>query len=326
MPPPQSTLKGLAITDKRRCVIDAMGGTTHNYRYCIRPPPTDYMTPGGALSMTNVGRVFNELGKYVDYLLIRPDSATFEECIEHTSNKPLLGNKYVLKTALKCIPVNPSNNKTICNASDNTPMEKTLHKYINNVSDGSNFLTGGGENKGGNGLIQSVAGNIGTLGTNIVDVATSFAQESKPYCMEAQVSCHIISGPDSEDNYSGPSDATGLFFSLDDLRKMKADNFANGNKPYIPRQTDIVKSCISGSTFRNINDNNNKKNNENIINILNQNIINQNSDKFIYPSNIDDFIDTINFNDSALVKTYYLGLSLLMLLIMFKMLYGKQKL
>jgi hypothetical protein len=320
---PRSALGGLEITDKQRCVIDAMGGKTHNYRYCIKPPPTDYMTKGGPLSMVNVGRVFYELGNYVDYLLIKPDSATREECIEYTSNKPLLGNKYVLKTGLKCIPVNPNTNKTICNA-DNTPMEKTMYKYINNVSDGSNFLTGGGENKGGNGLIQSIAGNIGTLGTNIVGVATSFSQESKPYCMEAQVSCHIVSGPGSSSNYSGPSEATGLFFSLADLRTMKPDAFANGQKPGVPRNEQIIKSCISGSTFSNM-DNNIDNTIEDNINIINKNIINQNSDKLIYNSNIEDFIDNINFNDTNLVKTYYLGLSLLMLLIMFKILYRNNK-
>jgi len=322
MPPPKSELNGLETTDKQRCVIDAMGGTTHNYRFCIKPPPTDYMNSGGALSMQNVGKVFYELGNYVDYLLIRPDSATRGKCIEYTSDKPLLGNKYVLKTGLKCIPVNPANNKTICNPDD-TPMEKTLHKYINNISDGSNFLTGGGENKGGNGLIQSIAGNIGTLGTNIIGVATSFVQESKPYCMEAKVSCHIVSGPSSNANYSGPSDS-GIFFSLADLREMKADAFANGQKPGIPRNEQIIKNCISGSSFRNI-ETNIETNIEDNINIINKNIINQNIDKLIYHSNIEDFIDNINFNDSTLVKTYYLGLSLLMLLIMFKILYRNNK-
>ena len=188
-----------------------------------------------------------------------------------------------------------------------------MHKYINNVSDGSNFLTGGGENKGGNGFIQSIAGNIGTLGTNIIGVATSFVQETKPYCMEAKVSCHIVSGPSSTSNYSGPSDS-GIYFSLADLRAMKADAFAYGQKPGIPRDEQIIKSCISGSSFKNIGEN-----------IIDKNIINQNSDKLIYHSNIEDFIDNINFNDSTLVKTYYLGLSLLMLLIMFKILYGNHK-
>jgi hypothetical protein len=321
-------LTGSARIDSQRCVIDAMGGTTHNYRYCIKPPPTDYMTAGGPLSMTNVGRVFNELTKYVDYLIIKPDTATRDDCYEQKPTGayiPVLGNKYVLKTALKCIPINPSTNKTICNPADNTPIEKTLYKYINNVSDGSNFLTGGGSNAGGNGLLPSIAGNIGTLATNIVGVAASFSQESKPYCMEAKMSCHIVYGQDSVYNYSGGS-PDGLFFSLADLREMKADAFASENKPGIPNDAQITRSCISGSTFRNINEN---TDGEDIINIINKNIINQNDDKLIFSSNIEDWMNInnsgIDFNDSTLVKTYYLGLSLLMILIMFKMLYGKQK-
>jgi hypothetical protein len=322
-------LSGLATTDSNRCVIDAMGGTTHNYSFCIRPPPTDYMTAGGPLSMTNVGRVFNELSKYVDYLIIKPDTATRDDCYQIRANradKPVLGNKYVLKTGLKCIPIDPSTKKTICNPADNTPIEKNLYKYINNVSDGSNFLTGGGSNAGGNGLLPAIAGNIGTLATNIVGVATSFAQESKPYCMEAKMSCHVVSGEDSVKNYSGPS-PDGLFFSLADLRDMKADTFASEYKPGIPNDNEITRSCISGSTFRNINEN---TDGEDIINIINKNIINQNGDKLIYSSNIEDWMNVANigvdFNDSTLVKTYYLGLSLLMILIMFKILYGKQKL
>jgi len=323
-------LSGSARTDSNRCVIDAMGGTTHNYAFCIKPPPTDYMSPGGPLSMTNVGRVFNELTKYVDYLIVKPDSATRDDCYQIRApglpDKPVLGNKYVLKTGLKCIPIDPATNKTICNTADNTPIEKTLYKYINNVSDGSNFLTGGGSNAGGNGLLPSIAGNIGTLATNIVGLATSFAEESKPYCMEAKMSCHIIYGEDSVYNYSGAS-PNGLFFSLADLRAMKADAFASENKPSIPNDAQIIRSCISGSTFRNINEN---TDGEDIINVINKNIINQNDDKLIFSSNIEDWMNINNsgfdFNDSTLVKTYYLGLSLLMLLIMFKILYGKQKL
>ena len=200
------------------------------------------------------------------------------------------------------------------------------------MSDGSNFLTGGGSNPGGNGLLPAIAGNIGTLATNIVGVATSFAQESKPYCMEAKMSCHIVSGENSVYNYSGPS-PSGLFFSLDDLRAMKADAFATEAIPVIPNNNQIIRSCISGSQFTNMNektDNEDEDEDKDIINIINKNIIDQNSDKLIYSSNIEDWMNVANinidFNDSTLVKTYYLGLSLLMILIMFKILYGKHKL
>ena len=324
-------LTGAARTDNQRCVIDAMGGTTHNYRYCIKPPPTNYMTAGGPVSMTNVGRVFNELTKYVDYLIVKPDSATRDDCYQQKPTGeyvPVLGNRYVLKTGLKCIPVNPFTGKTICNPADNTPIEKDLYKYINNVSDGSNFITGGGSNAGGNGLLPAIAGNIGTLATNIVGVAGSFSQESKPYCMETQMSCHIVSGEDSVYNYSGPS-PSGIFFSLADLREMKADDFAYNIKPIIPNDNAVIRNCISGSQFTNMNEKTDNED-EDIINIINKNIIDQNSDKLIYSSNIEDWMNIANigvdFNDSAPVKTYYLGLSLLMILIMFKILYGKQKL
>jgi hypothetical protein len=131
----------------------------------------------------------------------------------------------------------------------NLPLEKTLYKYINNVSDGSNFLTGGRENKAGNGLIQSTVGNLGTLASNIAGVATSFAEETKPYCMAAVVKCHIVAGNSSSQNYSGLSPLS-LHFSLDDLESMKNTDFAGDLKPNVPPKKNILNTCISGNGFR----------------------------------------------------------------------------
>ena len=325
-----------------RCVINAMGGTTHNYSYCIRDPNIDITTGARQLSMQNVGKVFGELSNYMDYLIRKPDNVTRNECKDALSSLPLLGNRYVLKTSLKCIPVDTAG-RTICNA-DKTPREKTLNKYIDNVSTGANFLTGGADVANGNGLIPSMAGNIEKLAYNIYDVAGSFTQESKPYCLEAKVKCHIVAGKDSLMNYSGAS-PDGLHFSLEDIKKMRADNFIHG-RPNVP--TTIINSCIGKGGFKNIEDNtkdnienntkdsieNNIENNiedsieyniEDIIDYINKNIITQNGDKIIYSSNIDNIIESVNFEDSTIVKIYYLGLSLLMLLIMFKLLYGKHK-
>jgi hypothetical protein len=311
-------LTTLEKNDNTRCVVDAMGGLTHNYRFCIAPPREDLMTRPSNLGMQNVNNVFRELTNYVDYLIVRPDSKTSTECIQATTQKPLIGNRYVLKTALKCIQVNPDTNSAVC-GPDNKPIERTLHKYVNNVSDGSSFLTGGQPVAIGNGLIPAIAGNITTLGTNIVNVAGSFAESTKPYCAEAKMACHSMSGLNSPYNYSGDS-PIGLFFSLNDLRDFKAADFGkNVALRNYPLPSQITNTCLSGNGFKNmeeIQDN---------INIINKNIIDQNSDKLIYPSNIDNIIDSINFNDTTLVKTYYLGLSLFMLLIMFKLLYSKHK-
>ena len=84
----------MALAD--RCVINAMGGTTHNYSYCIRDPDINIDTGSRRLSMRNVGKVFGELTNYMDYLIRRPDSVTRNECKDALSpNKPLLGNRYV---------------------------------------------------------------------------------------------------------------------------------------------------------------------------------------------------------------------------------------
>uniref|UniRef100_A0A6C0DXZ4 Uncharacterized protein n=1 Tax=viral metagenome TaxID=1070528 RepID=A0A6C0DXZ4_9ZZZZ len=311
-------LTHLEKTDNARCVVDAMGGLTHNYRFCIAPPRADLMEQPTPLGMRNVGNVFTELTHYIDYLIVRPDNKTSTECIQATTQKPLIGNRYVLKTGLKCLQVDINTKSVVC-GPDNKPVEKILHKYVNNVSDGSSFLTGGQPVAIGNGLIPAIAGNITTLGTNIVNVAGSFTEPSKPYCAEAKMACHSMSGKDSPYNYSGDS-PDGLFFSLNDLRDFKAEDFVSGFvKPNYPLPSQITNTCLSGNGFKNMEEI------QNDINIINKNIIDQNSDKLIYPSNIDNIIDSINFNDTTLVKTYYLGLSLFMLLIMFKLLYSKHK-
>jgi hypothetical protein len=100
---------------------------------------------------------------------------------------------------------------------------------------------------------------------------------------------------------------------------MNDSDFVSGAKPEIPPIQSILGTCISGNGFQNIEEL------QTNIDAINNNIINQNLDKLIYTSNIDSIIDNINFNDNTLVKMYYLGISLLMILIMFKILYGKQK-
>ena len=313
MPP----LSELEKTDKSRCVIDAMGGLTHNYRFCIAAPRADLMVAPSPLGMENVGNVFRELTHYVDYLIVSPNNKTSDECIQARTNKALIGNRYVLKTGLKCIQVDLNTNSVVC-GPDGKPKEQILYKYINNVSDGSSFLTGGQPVAIGNGLIPAIAGNITTLATNIVGVAGSFTEPTKPLCAQAKMACHSMSGKDSPYNYSGDS-PDNLFFSLNDLRDFKAEDFASGNKIGYPLPSQISNTCLSGNGFKNIGEI------QDNINTINKNIIDQNSDKLIYPSNIDNIIDSINFNDTTLVKTYYLGLSLLMLLIMFKLLYSKHK-
>ena len=138
--------------------------------------------------------------------------------------------------------------------------------------------------------------------------------------MNAQVKCHIVAGRSSSQNYSGLSPAV-LHVSLSDLELMDKTDFKWDFKPVIPSKNNITNTCVSGNGFRNIEEL------QYNIDTINKNIMNQNIDKLIYPSNIDSIIDNINinFNDNTLVKAYYLGISLLLLLIMFKILYGKQK-
>ena len=278
-----------------KCIIDGFAGSPHPYNYCVKPSSemvkSSDMKGHGNLSMDNVGKVLNGMFGYVDYLTLDADRGTAKEC-KTNEGVGLIGNRYVLKTNIKCQAVD-NEGKTIAG-------DHYLHKYINNVADGASFLSGGRPIPDANGLIPATLGSATKIGGNVMDLMTSFSGETKPYCMKAQVKCHLIDNNVKSDSYKG--DSPEAHFSLEDLRNIPEEFFKDDKKPTIPTIT---------QGFNNID------------NTINENIINHNLDKIqnYSDSDSDNLLNSFNFEDELLVKTYYIGFSLLMMLIIFKLLH-----
>jgi hypothetical protein len=311
--------------DSQKCVVDELFGFQHPYSFCVKPSDKMVETRKfnkGGWSMDNTARVFGGMFNYVDYLVSDPQIGTSEECLYY--GKGVIGNKYVLKTNIQCTPVDSLGN--IIAVSGETPY---LHKYINNITDGSSFLTGGQSNADLTGVIPSAFYSATKLGYNVTDLVTSFTGKVKPYCMKASVKCHLVDynmdGVRGTRNYSGNSPS--VYFALDDLKRIKPDNLSNGaitipNIQTTPPPTTMPTSeTIPSPTTENYD--NNEPN-------ISDNIIKQNIDKIQNFSDIDKMLESINiekainFEDELLIKIYYVGFSIFLILIMLKIVFKKK--
>jgi hypothetical protein len=262
---------------------------------------------------------------YVDYLVSDANKATAAECLYN--GQGVIGNKYVLKTNIECTPVDNLGN--IITPSGETPY---IHKYINNITDGSSFLTGGQSNADLTGVIPSAFYSATNIGSNVIDLVSSFNGSTKPYCMKASVKCHLVdydmNGIRGTRNYSGNSPS--VYFAIDDLKRIKPDNLSDGAIiiPTIqttpPPATMPTPETMPGPTTENYDNNDNNEL------TINSNIIKQNMDKIQNFSEIDKMLEsiniekTLNFEDELLVKIYYVGFSIFMILIILKLVFKKK--
>ena len=311
--------------DSQKCVVDELFGFQHPYSFCVKP--SDKMVnkdsfDSGGLLMNNTAKVAGGIFNYVDYLVTNPDVGTAEQC--KYNGKGVIGNKYVLKTNIECTPVDSTGK--IITTPGSTPY---LHRYINNISTGASFLTGGQTNKDTTGLIPSTFSSTTKIGENIYDLITSFTGRTKPYCMKASVNCHIIDynikGIRGPRNYSGTS--PDVYFAIDQLKDLTPDDFPNGAIT-VPTVTEPVSIPPSNSeTFNNM---------DSTFMSVTDNIIKQNMDKIQNLSDLDKVLNSINFEnvlnldntlkfeDELLVKTYYVGFSILLILIILKLVFKKK--
>ena len=221
--------------DSQKCVVDELFGFQHPYSFCVKPSDKmvnkDSFDRGGWL-MNNTAKVLGGMFNYVDYLVSDPNRGTAEQCLYN--GKGVIGNKYVLKTNIECTPVD-STGKVIA-----VPGETAyLHKYINNISTGASFLTGGQSNSDMTGLIPSTFSSATKIADNVIDLISAFGGKTKPYCMKASVKCHLVDynmkGVRGPRNYSGNSPQ--VYFATSDLRNLRSDDFYNGVFPTISNET-----------------------------------------------------------------------------------------
>ena len=259
------------------------GGEPHPYSWCIKPVEEmvdEDISPnpnGFKLTTEYIGGIFN----YMDTLICNPEKGISTDC------DGIIGNRYALLTNSVCREVD-YNGKIINNNAK-------LYKYINNVSDGGNILTGGRPSVC-KGILPSTLG--AAVKINPIGIFTAIFGEAKPFCMKAKVKCHLVdkrAGGVSGGVSNKPNTVT---LDIEDLKNMKADEFDSGSKPVIPSRDAIInKNPELREGFNNINSN-----------ILNSDILNNNN-------NLE--------NDDVIVKMYYISLSLLLLLIIFKLLNKK---
>jgi hypothetical protein len=314
------------MSDSQKCIVDEIFGFQHNYPFCVKPSDkmvdTSTFNRGGLTSLDNTAKVFGGMFNYVNYLVSDADKGTSQECLYN--NKGVVGNKYVLKTNIQCTPVDSLGN--IITPSGETPY---IHKYINNITDGSSFLTGGQSNAHLTGVVPSAFYSLNNVATNMIDLVSSFTGSTKPYCMKASVKCHLIDynmyGVRGTRNYSGNSPS--VYFSIDDLKRIKAENLSNGAIIIPTIQTPPPPSTPTTENY----DNNEAT--------ISNNIIKQNIDKIQYLSNIDKIqnsseidkmLESINidkvvkFEDELLVKMFYVGFSIFLILIILKLVFKKK--
>jgi hypothetical protein len=314
------------MSDSQKCIVDEIFGFQHNYPFCVKPSDkmvdTSTFNRGGLTSLDNTAKVFGGMFNYVNYLVSDADKGTAQECLYN--NKGVVGNKYVLKTNIQCTPVDSLGN--IITPSGETPY---IHKYINNITDGSSFLTGGQSNEHLTGVVPSAFYSLNNVATNMIDLVSSFTGSTKPYCMKASVKCHLIDynmyGVRGTRNYSGNSPS--VYFSIDDLKRIKAENLSNGAITIPTIQTPPPPSTPTTENY----DNNEAT--------ISNNIIKQNIDKIQYLSNIDKIqnsseidkmLESINidkvvkFEDELLVKMFYVGFSIFLILIILKLVFKKK--
>lgn len=287
--------------NQNMCVSTRAFGIQHPYAYCVKPSDEmvpDQMTQGG-LTMENTEHVLGGLLNYVDYLTLDADSATADICKQQNDDgsvgRGLIGNRYMLQTDIKCRILTETG----------VSGEAYLHKYMDNATTIGGMLTGGRPSNDVTGLIPSTFASSGKIGGSVLDIIGAFTGDTKPYCMPVSLKCHVIDSRDSGNNFKGYTPYVHL--TLDDVRDLDVSLFVNQTKPPIP----IPPSNESFTNFYNSN------------NIINENIIYQNMDKIQQVSEFNSEIHPVNFQDEFLIKTYYIGFSIFIIILIFKLLNKK---
>ena len=177
-----------------KCIIDDFGGSTHPYRYCVKPldEMIDYdkiKRESGAFNMVGITEGASAIGNYASALIADPTNAISQEC------DGILGNKYMLKSAMKC-----------------KNMDENVHSYINNVVE-YNFITDrSSDDDGPLGVIPATIGSA--LSINGAPLIRALYEDPQQNCIKVTLPCHLVVKKKKGDTAPSPD---SFFGDVDDV-------------------------------------------------------------------------------------------------------------
>lgn len=273
-----------------KCIVDNFGGSKHPYGYCIKPleEMIDYdkiRRESGSSNMVGIEEGTAGIVNYATALVSDPRNALAEEC------KGMLGNKYVLKSQMKC-----------------KNMDENVHSYINNVVE-NNVLTGRKDNTLG--IIPATIGSA--LSINGAPLIRAMYEDPNQNCIKVTLPCHMIFSKKPENNYTGPVNDVPI--SVADYDRLIDTDDINPTAEQKAFRENIRREAET-ETYANLH--------ETIYGYLNENpqLLNKNTD-------VDDPDDNqiteekVDDDDDVLSNLYYLMLSIFLLYLIFKLISKK---
>lgn len=269
-----------------KCVVDSLGGNNHPYRYCIKP--LNQMIDGDRINdksrgfnMVGVSQSIGALTNYTTALVGDPSNSIADEC------KGILGNRYLLKTGVKC-----SNGEYV-------------HKYINNVEDYNPIV---GRVGGKLGIIPAALNSA--MRINVGGLVDALTGDAYPKCKRVKVPCHVVDETDDSNSYSGPSN--WVHITEDDFNKLRDKRILHSDGT-INEKSDIDLGYTPNENFENLY--------ESINSYLKQHpyLSKVNAEDPLHLK----YKKISAFNDDPLVNIYYILLSLFLLYLVFKIINKK---
>lgn len=182
-----------------KCVVTNIGGISHPYNYCIAPLNEVADLEGAkrnskSTNLAGVTETASALFNYTSGLIIDASNITRSNC------RGVLGNKYIIKTGIKC--------------RDGI---NYVHKYVDNTP-GRNIITG--DESSSIGILPAALGSATSIHGG--GLMRSIVGESTPNCVPAKFKCHIIDNINSDNTYIG--DSNTVHISESDYNKLKNSN------------------------------------------------------------------------------------------------------
>ena len=268
-----------------RCIVDDFGGKAHPYGYCVKPleQMIDYdkiRNESGAFNMVGLSEGAGGMINYGLALVSDPRNAIANEC----GGK--LGNKYILRSQLKC---------------KNMPSEN-VHTFIDNIAN-FNFITQRKDNTLG--IIPATV--TSALRINGGGLVKALYEDPNQDCIKVTLPCHLVDQHNSANNYSGNIDNVPITVSqYDELIKDGSVRPTASQR----REREKLRNSNTRSGYTNLYDS--------IHNYLDKNPILLNND-----DNENKNIEKSDFDEDMLFNLYYLLLSIFLLIILFKLLKKK---